>query len=127
MAACHIKNGNWKRAVETADKVLPYFLFIVCVCSLDVYYRLLQRTPRTLRPCSGRERRSEKWDFSKRQIRFFQTCLLRTQQVRKARDVCISLGLIVCSDAPRIKAELERLRAMDKEREKKHNQKFRGG
>jgi tetratricopeptide (TPR) repeat protein len=21
MAACHIKNGNWKRALETADKV----------------------------------------------------------------------------------------------------------
>lgn len=21
MAACHIKKGNWKRAVETADKV----------------------------------------------------------------------------------------------------------
>ena len=21
MAACHVKNGNWKRAIETADKV----------------------------------------------------------------------------------------------------------
>ena len=26
MSACHIKNGNWKRAVETADKVRPALL-----------------------------------------------------------------------------------------------------
>lgn len=25
MSACHLKNQNWKRALETADKVVFYF------------------------------------------------------------------------------------------------------
>ena len=37
-----------------------------------------------------------------------------------------STELIIVVDAPAINAELSRLRAMDKEREKAHNQKFKG-
>ena len=36
MSACHIKNGNWKRVVETADKVsLPLILSAIS-CSAKV-------------------------------------------------------------------------------------------
>ena len=57
MSACHLKNQNWKRALETADKV-QLFIFKVTHCkSLIIFNRPSQRMRITIKLCSGKGRR----------------------------------------------------------------------
>ncbi|KAK7690688.1 hypothetical protein QCA50_005787 [Cerrena zonata] len=90
MAQCQIKKGNWKRAVETADKALAK--------SPD-NPKVLFRKAKALG-----------------ELGYFEKAEKILNDLLKKED----------SDAASVKAELERLRVMDREREKKHNKKFKG-
>ncbi|KZT73026.1 TPR-like protein [Daedalea quercina L-15889] len=90
MSACHLKQGNWKRAIETADKALA---------TNEANYKALFRKAKALG---------------------------ETGYFEKAEKILEDLLKKNEADAPAINAELARLRAMDKEREKAHNQKFKG-
>ncbi|KZT07777.1 uncharacterized protein LAESUDRAFT_698548 [Laetiporus sulphureus 93-53] len=89
-SACHLKQGNWKRTVETADKAL----------ALNANnYKALFRKAKALGE-SGYFEKAEK----------ILDDLLKKNE----------------ADALAINAELTRLRAIDNEREKMHNQKYKG-
>lgn len=90
MSACHIKKGNWKRAVETADKALK------------------------------KNEKNTKALFRKGKA------LGEQGYFEKAEKILEDLLKTDSADKPAIEAELARLRAADKERERKHNQKFKG-
>ncbi|OCH93031.1 TPR-like protein [Obba rivulosa] len=90
MSACHMKNGNWKRTIETADLALA------------------------INP------KNSKALFRKAKA------LGEQGYFEKAEKILEDLLKQDDSDAPAINAELTRLRAIDKEREKAHNQKFKG-
>ncbi|KAH9928270.1 uncharacterized protein B0H18DRAFT_1000553 [Fomitopsis serialis] len=90
MSACHLKQGNWKRAIETADKALALN---------EENYKALFRKAKALG---------------------------ETGYFEKAEKILEDLLKKNEADAPAINAEFARLRAMDKEREKVHNQKFKG-
>ncbi|PCH42203.1 TPR-like protein [Wolfiporia cocos MD-104 SS10] len=90
MSACHLKQSNWKRAIETADKA---------IAQNENNYKALFRKAKALG-----------------ELGYFE----------KAEKILEDLLKKNTADAPAINAELARLRAVDKEREKAHNQKLRG-
>jgi len=90
MSACHMKQSNWKRAIETADAALA------------------------INP------KNSKAMFRKAKA------LGEQGYFEKAEKLLEDLLKQDDSDAAAINAELTRLRAVDKEREKAHNQKFKG-
>lgn len=90
MAACHLKQSNWKRAIETADKAIAQ--------NADCYKALFRKAK------------------ALGELGFFE----------KAEKILEDLLKKDEADAPTLNAELARLRAVDKEREKAHNQKFKG-
>ncbi|OBZ72158.1 Tetratricopeptide repeat protein 9C [Grifola frondosa] len=90
MSACHLKQSNWKRAVETADKALALN---------ENNYKALFRKAKAL----GEQ-----------------------GYVEKAFKILEDLSVKNPIDAPICNAELARLRAIDKERERVHNQKLKG-
>jgi len=89
-SACHMKNGNWKRAWECSDKALQ------------------------------KNKKNYKAQFRKGKAQ------AELGYVEKAEATLTDLLTKNASDAAAINAELTRIRAADKEREKKHNQKFKG-
>ncbi|KAI0690150.1 hypothetical protein BC835DRAFT_1407601 [Cytidiella melzeri] len=90
MSACHIKQGNWKRAVETADKALA---------------KNSKNSKALFRKAKG---------------------LGEQGYFEKSEKILEDLLKEDPADGPVIQAELTRLRAADKVREKAHNQKFKG-
>ncbi|KAI0091240.1 hypothetical protein BDY19DRAFT_934685 [Irpex rosettiformis] len=90
MAACHIKNGNWRRALETADKAL------------------------------AKNPKNSKALFRKAKA------LGEQGYFEKAEAILTELTKEDSADGPIILAELTRLRAADKVREKEQNKKFKG-
>jgi len=90
MSACHIKQENWKRALETADKALAIN---------ENNYKAIFRKGKALGE-QGYFERAEK---------------ILEDLVKKNP-----------SDTPVVNAELARLRAADKERERQQNQKLKG-
>ncbi|KAI0065329.1 TPR-like protein [Artomyces pyxidatus] len=90
MSACHIKQENWKRAQETADKALA---------KNPDNYKAMFRKGKALG-----------------ELGFFE----------RAEGVLNDLVKKNPSDATVANTELSRLRAIDKERERQHNQKLKG-
>ncbi|EIM91096.1 TPR-like protein [Stereum hirsutum FP-91666 SS1] len=90
MAACHIKNSNWKRVLECVDKTLAK--------NPNNYKALFRRAK----------------------------ALGETGYFERAEKILEDIMKKSPADEPAAKAELARLRAMDKERERKHNQKLKG-
>jgi len=89
ISACHIKQGNWKRALESAEKALA---------------KNPENTKATFRKGKALG-----------ELGFFE----------KAEKILSDLISKNPSDAG-FKAELNRLRTVDAERERKHSQKYRG-
>ncbi|THG96237.1 hypothetical protein EW026_g5565 [Hermanssonia centrifuga] len=109
MCACHIKRSNWKRAVETADKASA----------------VIANALRSLRPFSARQALAKNENNPK--VLFRKAKALGEQgYFEKAEKILEDLKIKDEADIPTIDAELTRLRAMDKEREKVHNKKFKG-
>lgn len=124
MAACHIKNSNWKRALESAEKVSG---LVTCpALPISTRCRPLQRTTRTTRPSSARARPRASLAFLKRQKRRLVNCSKTTPQVIPALAPHLRGLNTFAADAATIQAELERLRKIDQQREKVHSQKYRG-
>jgi len=90
MAQCHIKNENWKRAVESADKALA---------KNENNYKALFRKAK-----------------AQGELGYFE----------KAEKILEDLLKKNPAESPSYNAELNRLRAIDKKREKVHSQKFKG-
>jgi len=90
MSACHLKNKNWKRALETADKALA---------KNENNYKAMFRKAKAL---------SEQGYFER------AVKLLEDLKSKSA------------ADAPLAEAELARLRALDKERERANNKRLKG-
>jgi tetratricopeptide (TPR) repeat protein len=112
MSACHIKRENWKRAQETAEKALV---------RNSKNYKAIFRRGKALGE-QGYFERAEKIleDLIKEspagELASSRSCLACCGVVSYPRDL----------DAAAATAELKRLRAIDKEKEKVHNQKLRG-
>ncbi|KAH7930201.1 TPR-like protein [Leucogyrophana mollusca] len=90
MSACHLKQGNWKRALDTADKAL------------------------------AKNESNPKAMFRKAKA------LGELGYFEKAEKILEDLKKKSPSEGPMADAELARLRAADKERQKAHDQKMRG-
>ncbi|KAI0950989.1 hypothetical protein AcW1_008149 [Taiwanofungus camphoratus] len=90
MSVCHLKQSNWKRAIETADKALA---------QNGNNFKALFRKAKALG-----------------ELGYFEKAEKILEELLEKNE----------ADAPAINAELTRLRAIDKEREKAHNQKFKG-
>jgi tetratricopeptide (TPR) repeat protein len=117
MSACHIKRENWKRAQETAEKALA---------KNPKNYKAIFRRGKALGE-QGFFERAEK--ILEELIKESPTGKLTSSHpswVTCCYSVTHLTSLIHDSDAPAATAELKRLRAIDKEREKVHNQKMRG-
>ncbi|KAI0649060.1 hypothetical protein C8Q79DRAFT_948644 [Trametes meyenii] len=91
MSQCHLKNGNWKRAIETSDKALAY-------------------NPKN-RKASFRKAKALG------ETGYFEKAEKILEELIKDADP---------TDKSACEAELSRLRAADKERERAHNQKMKG-
>ncbi|KAJ7773428.1 TPR-like protein [Mycena metata] len=90
MSACHLKNKNWKRAQETADKALA---------KNDKNYKAMFRKAKAL---------SEQGYFER------AVKLLEDLKSKSPADAALA------------DAELTRLRALDKERERANNKRLKG-
>ncbi|KAF8206277.1 hypothetical protein K438DRAFT_1816932 [Mycena galopus ATCC 62051] len=90
MSACHLKNKNWKRALETADKALA---------KNENNYKAMFRKAKAL---------SEQGYFER------AVKLLEDLKSKSTADAALA------------DAELTRLRAIDKERERANNKKLKG-
>ncbi|KAF7336726.1 Tetratricopeptide repeat protein 9C [Mycena venus] len=90
MSACHLKNKNWKRALETADKALA---------KNENNYKAMFRKAKAL---------SEQGYFE-RSVKVLEDLKSKSP-----------------ADAALAEAELTRLRAIDKERERANNKKLKG-
>ncbi len=128
MCACHIKRSNWKRAVETADKASA----------------VIANALRSLRPFSARQALAKNENNPKVLFRkakalgeqgYFEKAEKILEDLKIKDEAGKHTGAIrnrlwhkasSVLDIPTIDAELTRLRAMDKEREKVHNKKFKG-
>ena len=114
MSACHIKRENWKRAQETAEKALA-------------------RNPKNYKAMFRRGKALGEQGFFERAEKILEELI---KESPAGKLCCCDIGGMlwrhtsnsqIChSDAPAATAELKRLRAIDKEREKVHNQKLRG-
>jgi len=90
MSACHMKQGNWQRALDTADKALK---------KNEKNYKAMFRKGKALG-----------------ELGYFE----------KSEKILEDLLQKNPSDAPTINQELTRLRAVERERERAANQKFKG-
>ncbi|TFK45861.1 TPR-like protein [Heliocybe sulcata] len=90
MSACHMKQGNWQRALDTADKALK---------KNEKNYKALFRKGKALG-----------------ELGYFE----------KSEKILEDLLQKNPSDAPIVNHELTRLRAVEKERERVANKKFKG-
>jgi FK506-binding protein 8 len=114
MSACHIKRENWKRAQETAEKALA-------------------RNPKNYKATFRRGKALGEQGYFERAEKILEE-IIKESPAGKARVIAILLaccGVVsdpqLCDpDAPAATAELKRLRVIDKEKEKVHNQKLRG-
>ncbi|OAX37290.1 TPR-like protein [Rhizopogon vinicolor AM-OR11-026] len=90
MSACHIKQENWKRAVDTADKAL------------------------SKNPANTKALFRKAKAFG--ELGYFE----------KAEAVLNEIKKVAPNEAPMADAEIARQKAMDRERQKAHDQKMRG-
>lgn len=91
MAACHIKQGNWKRALETAEKALA-------------------KNPANSKALFRKAKAQGELGF----IEKAEETLLEAKKVSSPAEI------------PLVEAELVRLRALDRERQKVADQRLRG-
>jgi len=89
-SACHMKKGNWKRAVETAEKALA-------------------KNPNNFKAQFRKGKAQAEMGYIEKALVTLED-LLKKDESQKAA----------------ITAEIARIKAADREREKKHNQKFKG-
>lgn len=89
-SACHLKQQNWKRALETAEQALK---------KNEKNYKAMFRKGKALG-----------------ELGYFEKCEKTLREVIEKSP----------EDAPGVEAELERLRVLEKERERVANQKFKG-
>ena len=114
MSACHIKRENWKRAQETAEKALA-------------------RNPKNYKAMFRRGKALGEQGYFERAEKILEE-LIRDSPAGKLTLLryCLACCHVVSdpqlcdSDAPAATAELKRLRVIDKEKERVHNQKLRG-
>ncbi|KAJ6531926.1 TPR-like protein [Mycena capillaripes] len=90
MSACHLKNKNWKRALETADKALA---------KNESNYKAMYRKAKALA-----------------EMGYFERAVKLLEDLKSKST----------ADAALAEAELTRLRALDKERERANNKKLKG-
>ncbi|KAJ7104031.1 TPR-like protein [Mycena belliarum] len=90
MSACHLKNKNWKRALETADKALA---------KNDSNYKAMFRKAK-----------------AQAELGYFERAVKLLEELKTKSP----------ADAALADAELTRLRALDKERERANNKKLKG-
>ncbi|KAJ7285123.1 hypothetical protein C8J57DRAFT_1290501 [Mycena rebaudengoi] len=90
MSACHLKNKNWKRALETADKALA---------KNENNYKAIFRKAKALG-----------------ELGYFERAVKILEDLKTKNP----------SDTAMADAELSRLRAIDKERERANNKKLKG-
>jgi len=117
MSACHIKRENWKRAQETAEKALA-------------------KNPKNYKAMFRRGKALGEQGFFERAEKILEELIKEspTGKLTSGHPLLVAcccgvpyLTLIMRDpDAPAATTELKRLRAIDKEREKVHNQKMRG-
>ncbi|KAJ7475967.1 TPR-like protein [Mycena latifolia] len=90
MSACHLKNQNYKRALETADKALA---------KNESNFKAMFRKAKALS-----------------ELGYFERAVKLLEELKTKSP----------ADAPLADAELSRLRALDKERERANNKKLKG-
>ncbi len=90
MSACHIKSGNWKRAIETADKVRH--IYFCTRIGIHILRRLLLRTRRTQKHSSGKRRPKGSLGSSRRRRRRCWTSKRKPPRLRKPPSRLNSLG-----------------------------------
>ena len=114
MSACHTKRENWKRAQETAEKALA-------------------RNPKNYKAMFRRGKALGEQGYFERAEKILEELIKESPAGKLAlsRSCLACCGVVfdpqLCDpDAPAATAELKRLRVIDKEKEKVHNQKLRG-
>ena len=127
MSACHLKTDNWNRVIETADKVRYelrstwYYLTILILKALKLNennFKAMFRKGKALGELGFVERAERVLnDLLKKNPA--GTSLVSDLQIPR-------FYIFISTDAPTINLELNSIFAKDKEREKKHNAKFRG-
>ena len=129
MSACHIKNSNWKRAVETADKVNPL------EWRTRVYIRLIPIMTQALKKNEKNSKALLRKAKGLGEQGYFEKAekILNDLLASDPDSECIVLARSYpwfiesfTIDKAAVEAELTKLRAADKERERVHNQKFKG-
>ena len=114
MSACHTKRENWKRAQETAEKALA-------------------RNPKNYKAMFRRGKALGEQGYFERAEKILEELIKESPAGKLAllrscwrAVVSYRISILYDSDAPAAAAELKRLRAIDKAKEKEHNQKLRG-
>jgi hypothetical protein len=129
MCACHIKQGKWQRAVDTADKVSLSF-------TSHGYNADLVRMPQVLAKNADNVKAKFRKGKALGELGFFEKANAMLEELLKAdekssggsqdpeTDAIRSLRAFL--DAPAIRAELQRFKVMEKEVTKKADTKMRG-
>ncbi len=115
MSACHIKRENWKRAQETAEKALA---------KNSKNYKAMFRRGKALGEQGYFERAEKILEELVTESPTGKLVLLRSWW--HAMVSHLIFDSVIDPDAPAATAELKRLRAIEKEKAKVHNQKLRG-
>ncbi|KAI0319226.1 hypothetical protein OF83DRAFT_1055364 [Amylostereum chailletii] len=115
MSACHIKLGNWQRALDTANKACRT-LSPPSIPSPELTSPIVQAIDKNEKNYKALFRKAKALG----ELGYFE----RAERILE--DLARKSSTAHAADAAAANAELTRLRAIDKERERKHNQKLKG-
>lgn len=127
MAACHIKNSNWKRVLECVDKVCSLTSAIFQWTTHESFSKTLAKNPNNYKALFRRAKALGETGYFERAEKILEDIMKKSPAgASSCAPILRCTPAKSFADEPAAKAELARLRAMDKERERKHNQKLKG-
>jgi hypothetical protein len=129
MSACHLKNENWQRAVETANKVgTPVWPALFFYCS-SKHHQALAKNEDNYKAMFRKGKALGELGFFDKAEKVLEELKTKSPSglFSVTRHPSLLFFLIVpILDAPGATAEIARLRALDQAREKAHKLKLKG-
>ena len=132
MSACHLKNQNWKRAAETADKVrlIDFRLHFLGQSCLLLRFQALAKNDSNYKAMFRKGKALGEQGFFDKALKVLEELKKKNPtgnachcRLMKQDD---SSNYAYHTDAVLVDQEIARLRAIDNEREKAHKNKMKG-
>ncbi|KAG6842361.1 hypothetical protein C0991_010651 [Blastosporella zonata] len=128
MSACHLKNSNWKRAVDTADKVSKTRRLVV-TSSLTLRIattKALAKNESNYKAMFRKAKGLGEQGFIEKAIKLLEEVKEKNPSGQHVGSVCLRILNFEALDATICNNELSRLRILDKKRDKENKEKLKG-